>query len=157
MTDICLIPVESGPPIEEIRALFLEYARSLDFNLCFQNFEQELRQLPGAYGSPHGRLVLCEVDGKAAGCVGLKPLDAGACELKRLFVRPEYRGLGLGSKLARHIIEEARAMGYSVMRLDTIRGTMDNAIALYASLGFQETAPYYSNPIPDAYFMELSL
>lgn len=149
--------IEHGPGLEEIRALFLEYAQSLHFNLHFQNFDKELTELPGPYGLPAGRLILCEIDGKAAGCIALKPLEQGVCEMKRLFVRPEFRGRGLGPGLARRIIEEARIIGYSVMRLDTIKGQMDNAIALYTRLGFTETSPYYNNPIPDAYYMELKL
>jgi putative acetyltransferase len=155
--DIRLTHIQSGPLLEDIRALFLEYARALDFNLCFQNFEQELEQLPGLYGSPRGRLILCEVDGKSAACIALKPLESGVCELKRLFVRPEFRGRRLGKRLAEHVIREAHMIGYTTMRLDTIRGTMDNAIALYQSLGFKQIPPYYNNPIPNAFFMELTL
>ena len=155
--DIDLRHIESGPDLEEIRELFLEYARSLNFNLCFQSFDKELQELPGPYASPQGRLVLCKVDGKTAGCIALKRLETGICEIKRLFVRPEFRGQHLGGKLAAHIIGEARAIGYSAMRLDTIRGTMDNAIALYRSIGFKEIPPYYANPIPEACYMELKL
>jgi ribosomal protein S18 acetylase RimI-like enzyme len=155
--DIRLTYIESGPALETIRALFLEYARSLDFNLCFQNFDKELLELPGPYRPPAGRLILCEVDGQAAGCIALKPLESGACEMKRLFVRPEFRGMHLGLTLARHVVEDAREIGYSVMRLDTIRGKMDNAIALYASVGFKEIPAYYHNPVPNAFFMELKL
>jgi carbonic anhydrase len=156
--DVRFTHIESGPALETIRALFLEYARGLDFNLCFQNFDNELAGLPGPYGSPAGRLILCEVDAKSAGCIALKPIQpAGVCEMKRLFVRPEFRGMHLGLKLARYIVEEARAIGYSVMRLDTIRGTMDNAIALYESVGFKEIPAYYHNPVPNAFFMELKL
>jgi putative acetyltransferase len=143
--------------LEEIRALFLEYAGSLNFELCFQSFDQELRELPGKYAIPRGRLILCRVDGKTAGCIALKPLAPGVCEMKRLYVRPEFRGRKLGLNLARRIVDEARAIGYSTMRLDTIRGYMDNAIALYESLGFKEIPPYYENPIPNAFYMELSL
>src|SRR5262245_38124583 len=121
--DIRITHIQSGPMLKEIRTLFLEYARALAFNLCFQNFEEELEQLPGLYGWPNGRLILCEVDGKSAACIALKPLEPGVCELKRLFVRPEFRGKGLGKKLAEHVIHEAREIGYSTMRLDTIRGT----------------------------------
>ena len=149
--------IQSGPDLEEIRALFQEYARSLDFNLCFQNFDQELESLPGPYGLPAGRLILCEVGEGIAGCVALKPLEPGVCELKRLFVRPEFRGRHLGSTLTRQIVQEARTIGYSLMRLDTIRGKMDNAIALYESVGFREIPAYYHNPVPNAYFMELNL
>ena len=155
--DISLTHVQSGPALEDIRALFLEYARGLNFNLCFQNFDRELEELPGAYGLPHGRLILCEVDGRPAGCIAVKPLEAGVCELKRLFVRPEFRRMKLGLKLTQHIIDEARSIGYTVMRLDTIRGTMDNAIALYESVGFSEIPAYYHNPIPNAFYMELRL
>ncbi len=155
--DIRFAHIQSGPGLEEIRALFLEYAQGLNFNLCFQNFDKELEQLPGIYGLPHGRLILCEVGGKTAGCIALKPLEPRICEMKRLFVRPEFRGKHIGSELARHVIEEARLIGYSAMRLDTIRGTMDNAIALYSSLGFKEIPAYYNNPIPNAYYMELEL
>jgi GNAT superfamily N-acetyltransferase len=152
-----LIQVESGPALDQIRSLFLEYAQSLDFDLCFQNFDAELRELPGRYRPPEGRLILCEVDGSAAGCIALKPLEPGVCEMKRLFVRPAFRGRQLGVLLAKHIINEARLIGYSAMRLDTIRGRMDNAIALYSSVGFREIPPYYKNPVPNAFFMELSL
>ena len=156
-SDIKLGHIESGPDLEQIRALFLEYARSLNFNLCFQSFEKELQELPGLYGTPQGRLILCKVEGRAAGCIALKPLETGVCEMKRLFVRPEFRGKRLGAKLAAHIIGEARAIGYSAMRLDTIRGTMHDAIALYRSIGFEEIPPYYENPIPNACYMELKL
>jgi ribosomal protein S18 acetylase RimI-like enzyme len=155
--EIQLTHIQSGPALEEIRRLFLEYARSLDFNLCFQDFEKELEELPGKYGLPGGRLILCEVEGKPAGCIALKPLEPGVCELKRLFVRPEFRRRRLGVHLAEYIIKEAQALGYSIMRLDTIRGTMDGAIALYESLGFREIPPYYGNPIPNACYMELKL
>ena len=155
--DIRFTHVQSGPALEDIRTLFLEYARGLNFNLCFQNFDRELEELPGAYGLPHGRLILCEVDGRPAGCIAVKPLGSGVCELKRLFVRPEFRRRKLGLKLTQHIIDEARSIGYTVMRLDTIRGTMDNAIALYESVGFRETPAYYHNPIPNAFYMELHL
>jgi GNAT superfamily N-acetyltransferase len=113
--------------------------------------------LPGLYGLPRGRLILCEVDGQTAGCIALKPLDHGACEMKRLFVRPQFRGRQLGVALVGRIIQEARSIGYSVMRLDTIKGAMDNAIALYTGLGFKEIPAYYDNPIPNAFFMELKL
>jgi len=155
--DIRMRHIDSGPELQEIRTLFLEYAQALNFSLCFQNFDKELKDLPGLYAMPAGRLILCEVELKAAGCVALKPLEQGACEMKRLYVKPEFRGRHLGEALVRRIIEEARTIGYSAMRLDTIRGTMDNAIALYASMGFREVPPYYSSPIPEACYMELTL
>lgn len=151
------IQVEPGPALDQIRALFLEYAKSLDFNLCFQNFDKELRELPGEYALPDGRLILCEFNGKPAGCIALKPLEPGICEMKRLYVRPESRGSQLGFKLATHLIDEARRAGYTSMRLDTIRGSMDKAIALYRSLGFKEIPPYYPNPIANALYLELAL
>ena len=153
-----LIHIESGPLLDEIRNLFLEYAQSLNFNLCFQSFDRELQELPGEYTRPDGRLFLCLVDLKPAGRIALKPLvAAGICEMKRLYVRPEFRRHKLGLKLATSLIEEARAIGYRSMRLDTIAGTMAPAIALYRSLGFKEIPPYYENPIPNALYMELDL
>jgi putative acetyltransferase len=149
--------VESGPTLAYIRDLFLEYAQSLHFSLCFQNFDQELENLPGVYAPPRGRLILCEAGNQPAGCVAMKPLAQEICEMKRLFVRPEFRGMGLGVELARRVIDDARAIGYEFMRLDTLRGPMDNAIALYRSLGFQEIPPYYHNPIENAVYMELRL
>ena len=152
-----LIPVEGGSDLEEIRALFLEYAQSLDFDLCFQSFDQELLDLPGKYAPPHGRLFLCRVHGAAAGCIALKPLKDRVCEMKRLFVRPEFRGREIALKLSTKIIDEARLIGYSAMRLDTIAGKMAPAIALYRKLGFREIQPYYDNPIANAAYFELRL
>src|SRR5215813_3458092 len=106
-----MMHIEDGPQLETVRALFLEYAQSLSFNLCFQNFERELNELPGMYALPRGRLILYEVAGKAAGCIALKPLDQEACEMKRLFVKPEFRGRQLGVALVRRVIGEARTIG----------------------------------------------
>ncbi|HEY2379763.1 MAG TPA: GNAT family N-acetyltransferase [Terriglobia bacterium] len=152
-----LIPAERASDIANIRALFVEYARSLDFDLCFQSFDQELLDLPGQYAPPRGRLILCRAAGTSAGCIALKPLPDGFCEMKRLFVRPEFRGKGIALKLASKIIEEARQIGYSAMRLDTIAGKMAAAIALYRRLGFRQIPPYYDNPIPNAAYFELEL
>src|SRR6185503_2013559 len=116
--------IESGPELEDIRALFLEYAQSLDFELCFQSFDKELRDLPAEYAKPHGRLILCQFDGRPAGCIALKRIEPGICEMKRLYVRPEFRGKQIGVRLATHIIDEARRAGYEKMRLDTIAGLM---------------------------------
>ena len=151
------VQVEPGPEIEEIRLLFSEYGRSLNFDLCFQSFEQELRDLPGVYAAPRGRLLLARVDGIAAGCVALKPLDDHACEMKRLYVRPPFRGRQLGRALASRVIEEARAAAYQSIRLDTIAGAMDSAIALYRSMSFREIPAYYGNPVPNALYFELRL
>ena len=142
--------------IEDIRRLFSEYGRSLNFNLCFQSFEEELRDLPGAYAAPRGRLILALVDGSAAGCVALKPLDGHVCEMKRLYVRPEARGSGLGRLLVAALLREARSRGYRAMRLDTVPG-MDAAIALYRACGFEEIAPYRPNPIVGALYLEKDL
>jgi ribosomal protein S18 acetylase RimI-like enzyme len=151
------VHVDSGPEIEEIRLLFTEYGRSLNFDLCFQSFEQELRDLPGVYAAPRGRLMLARVDGSAAGCVALKPLDGHVCEMKRLYVRPQFRSRQLGRALASRVIEEARAAAYQSIRLDTIAGAMDPAIALYRSMSFREIPAYYGNPVPNALYFELTL
>ena len=128
--------------IEAARTLFEEYAASLGFSLCFQNFDQELKNLPGDYAPPDGRLLLAVEDDQLAGCIALHKLERGVCEMKRLFVRPGHRATGLGRFLAESIIDEARKLGYTHMRLDTIPGKMDKAIALYHSLGFVEIEPY---------------
>lgn len=143
--------------VEEARKLFLEYAESLGFSLCFQSFDKEVAGLPGDYAPPQGRLLLVEHEGKIAGCAALHKLGDGVCEMKRLYVRPEFRGKALGRALAERVIREARALGYGRMRLDTIVGKMDSAIALYRELGFQEVPPYRENPIPGAIYMELKL
>lgn len=148
---------KSPEQLEQARSLFLEYAESLGFSLCFQSFDKEVAGLPGDYSPPHGRLLLAEQDGKIAGCVALHKLSDGVCEMKRLYVRPEFRGKALGRALAERVIAEARAAGYSQMRLDTIVGKMDSAIALYRRLGFREIQPYRENPITGAIYMELKL
>jgi putative acetyltransferase len=140
-----------------IRAMFREYADSMGLDLTFQNFTEELADLPGKYAPPSGCILLARVDGEAAGCVALRPLGDGVCEMKRLYVRPQHRGLGLGHKLAERIIWEARDLGYERIRLDTIASRMGDAVSLYRALGFREVPPYCDNPFPDAMFMELSL
>jgi len=142
--------------IERARTLFSEYADSLGFHLAFQRFDEELRNLPGDYVRPRGCLLLAECKGQAAGCVALRPLEERICEMKRLYVRPEFRGLGIGRALAEAIIEQARELGYSLMRLDTVP-SMEAAWTLYASLGFEPTGSYRYNPIEGAVFMELKL
>ena len=149
--------IGSGKPLEQVRALFLEYAKSLGFSLCFQGFDEELRSLPGMYAPPRGRLLLDLQDLRPAGCVGLHDWGDGAAEMKRLYVRPEFRGRGLARALTLAALAEARAIGYRAVRLDTIGATMQPAIALYRELGFREIAPYRENPIPGVLYLELAL
>ncbi|HET9952670.1 MAG TPA: GNAT family N-acetyltransferase [Candidatus Eisenbacteria bacterium] len=138
-------------------ALFRAYAATLGFALDFQDFDRELATLPGAYAEPGGCLLIAEESGEAVGCVALRPLDApDVCEMKRLYIAPGSRGRGVGRLLAEGVVAEARARGYSRMRLDTVPG-MDAAIALYRRLGFVEIAPYRHNPIPGALYFELRL
>ncbi len=148
---------ETPRQIEQARELFLEYARSLGFSLCFQNFDQELAGLPGDYAPPAGRLLLVELEAQLAGCVALHGLEPGICEMKRLYLRPQFRGKGLGRVIADQIIAEARQIGYQRMRLDTVEPVMTDAVAMYRKLGFVEIAPYRTNPIAGAMYMELKL
>jgi GNAT superfamily N-acetyltransferase len=152
-----LIYATEPSAVEQARQLFLEYAKSLNFSLCFQNFDQELGSLPGDYSSPSGRLVLAMRTSEPAGCVGLRSLDERICEMKRLFVRPTMRGLGVGRLLVDRIIEDARSIGYTQMRLDTVAPLMNDAIAIYRKRGFREISPYCANPQPGAIYMELEL
>lgn len=154
---LSILQAESPAQIGQVRELFLEYAQSLGFSLCFQGFDQELAGLPGDYAPPQGRLLLAEFEGRPAGCAALHPLDPGICEMKRLYVRPAFRGKGLGRILAERVLNEARSIGYDRLRLDTVEPVMKNAVALYRMLGFREIAPYRSNPIAGALYMELEL
>ena len=147
---------ESSADIATVRTLFLEYAAQLDFSLCFQDFDDELASLPGDYAAPAGGLWLAEHDGAAIGCVGLRPLEQGICEIKRLYLRPAARGLGLGRSLAETVIAAARRNGYSAMRLDTV-DSMVAAQALYRGLGFRERDPYGSHRHKMLRYFELAL
>lgn len=142
--------------MEEARALFREYAERLGVDLCFQGFEQELKSLPGDYAPPAGRLLLASDGDVTAGCVALRALGDGACEMKRLYVRPQFRGTGLGRLLAERIIAEARAAGYAAMLLDTLP-QMREAVALYRKLGFVETRAYRFNPVEGTIYLEKRL
>jgi putative acetyltransferase len=148
---------ESPTQIAQARELFLEYAQSLGFSLCFQNFDKELAGLPGDYAAPEGRLLLAMYEAQLAGCVALLKLEPQTCEMKRLYLRPQFRGKGLGRALADQIIAEARQIGYQSMRLDTVEPIMKDAVAMYNRIGFQEIAPYRANPIAGALYMELQL
>ncbi|HEY0097302.1 MAG TPA: GNAT family N-acetyltransferase [Archangium sp.] len=158
--DIVIASARHPADDEEIRALFVEYAESLGFSLGYQGFEAELAELPGKYAPPTGALLLARADGAAAGTVALRQLTQEICEMKRLYVRPAYRGLrtgeglSIGRALALAIVAEARALGYRRLRLDTITGKMDAAMRLYKSLGFVEIPPYYPSPVPGTAYME---
>jgi GNAT superfamily N-acetyltransferase len=147
----------SDEDIQHARVLFKEYEAGTGIELCFQNFDRELKNLPGAYAPPDGRLLLATEDEQLAGCIALRKIAPGICEMKRLFVRPAFRGKRLGKILVESIIDEARKLGYTHMRLDTIPGPMDKAIALYRSIGFVEIEAYCENPVEGAKFMELDL
>lgn len=142
--------------IEAIRTLFQEYADWLRIDLCFQGFAEELAGLPGLYAPPRGRLFLASAEAEPVGCVALRPLDGMVCEMKRLFVRPAYQGRALGRTLAERAITEARTIGYSKMRLDTLPFMLP-AIRLYEGLGFRRRPAYYDTPLPETVFMELEL
>lgn len=157
---VSLIEVRSPQQVGAIRVLFLEYQASLGIDLCFQGFEQELNNLPGDYVAPSGGLLLADVDGQAAGCCAFRPLITSdhldACEMKRLFVRPGFRGMGLGRQLVDAIVLAAQQAGYTTMLLDTL-SDMESARALYQEVGFVETEPYYHNPLAGAHYLKLDL
>ncbi len=146
--------------LDGVRTLFVEYATALNVDLCFQNFTAELHGLPGEYCAPRGGLLLATVDGELAGCCAMRPLDSvdytNACEMKRLFVRPAFRGLQLGRMLVERILDSARLAGYACILLDTL-DDMESARTLYQELGFEEIPPYYFNPIAGAHYLKADL
>lgn len=155
---LTIIQAQSEEQLAAVRELMLEYAAWLEFELCFQGFEEELRTLPGKYAMPQGRLLLGMWNGEVAGIGALRPMaENGVCEMKRLYVRPQYRGHSIGLSLAERLIEDAAEIGYERMRLDTVPGKMDSAIAMYRRLGFESIEPYYGTPISQTLFMELAL
>lgn len=153
---VIILPAHEPIHIPEVKTLFLEYAQSLNFSLCFQDFDKELEKLPGYYAPPRGALLVAKVGDVYAGCIALRQLEGKICEMKRLYVRDQFRGLGLGKKLVLAILDEGKKLGYEKMRLDTVP-VMQSAIALYRSLGFKEIPPYCENPIAGALYMEITL
>ncbi|MBC8023990.1 MAG: GNAT family N-acetyltransferase [Burkholderiales bacterium] len=145
-----------APSVDACRALFAEYQEGLGVSLCFQGFEQELATLPGAYARPRGRLLLARIVGEPAGCVAMRALSEHDAEMKRLYIRAPYRGMGLGRVLAECAVDEARALGYSTLKLDTLPG-MAEAQHLYRELGFIDCAPYNDNPVAGVRYMSLTL
>lgn len=155
---LTLFPASTPEHFALARELMTEYARALEFNLCFQNFEKEMAELPGRYAEPAGTILLALHDGRPAGVIALRPLEEGRiCEMKRLYVRPAFRAHGIGGALTEAVIAAARRKGYSHMRLDSIRGRMDEAILMYRRLGFHEIPAYYQNPMKEALYLELDL
>ena len=152
-----IIQAESGKDIDQARELFREYEAWIGLDLCFQGFEQELAELPGKYAKPSGRLLLAYSDEKLAGCIAMRELENGICEMKRLFVRDAFRGQRIGVHLIEKLIGEARNEKYRKMRLDTFPPKMGKAVGLYESYGFRPIAAYYDNPYDGVLFMELSL
>jgi putative acetyltransferase len=155
-----LISPATPEEIDAVRGLFREYAHTLGVDLCFQQFDRELAELPGEYAPPHGALLAAKVGGELAGCCAIRPLDAAdypnACEMKRLYVRGAFRAMGLGRQLAETALDAARQGGYSCVLLDTL-DDMEAARALYHDLGFHEIPPYYHNPIPGAHYLKADL
>jgi putative acetyltransferase len=149
-----LFQAEAKEDIEDARAIFREYERWLGMSLCFQSFEEELATLPGKYAPPVGRLYLARIQSSIAGCIALRKLDEGICEMKRLYLRESARGQGIGLALIEKLIDDARAIGYARMRLDTHPPKMGKAVSIYEAHGFYEIPPYYDNPHSSVLFME---
>src|SRR6476619_4074938 len=158
MKMLTIVQAETPAQVSTAREMIEEYAAWLEFKLCFQGYEDEIQSLPGKYAPPSGRLLLALWDGRPAGVIALRPLEEpGVCEMKRLYVRPEFRGHQIGRILAERVIGAAAEIVYLRMRLDTISGKIDSAIAIYRTLGFAEFDPYYKTPVGQTLFMELAL
>lgn len=142
--------------LDEVRTLFKEYHKHLGVDLCFQNYDEELANLPGYYQIPDGRLYLIYLEDKLAGCIALRRFDKTRCEMKRLFVREQFRGLRLGQILAEKIISEAKVIGYEEMVLDTL-ASLESAVSMYRKMGFIEIEPYYDNPLENVLYFKLTL
>ncbi len=151
-----IIQASTPEHLEVAAELFREYQTQLNVDLCFQGFEQELATLPGKYAHPTGSILLATHAGKYVGCVAVRPIEGDVCEMKRLYVRDQFRGLSAGRKLAEAVIEKARELGFKKMQLDTLQ-RLERAIGLYAKLGFVETTPYYENPLNEVVYWELKL
>ena len=157
LTEGELVEARTAADVDQVRRLFRAYAEWLQVDLCFQGFAQEVATLPGAYARPAGRLLLARVAGEAVGAVGLRPLEAGIAEMKRLWVEPGFGGRGIGRALAEAVIAAARDIGYERIRLDTIPARMPAAQHLYRSLGFAPIPPYYHNPLDGVVMLERRL
>lgn len=157
MPSLQISHIRNDEEIDTIRELFREYENKMGLDLCFQGFEAELASLPGNYAEPEGRLFLAVSDDRVAGCVALKKVDPETCEMKRLYVREEFRGQRIGVALIEHLIVDARHIGYKRLRLDTFPPIMSKAVELYRSYGFREIPPYTTDPHPELLFMELAL
>lgn len=153
---VTILHATTSDQLEDARGLFKEYASSLGVDLCFQDLDRELKELPGEYSEPEGCILLAFLESALAGCVALRPLESRICEMKRMYVRPAFRGQGIGLVLAQGVIAEARKRGYRKIRLDSLP-TMKDAQALYRSLGFREIDAYRLNPIQGTVFMELDV
>lgn len=156
LSEVAIMEAVSAEQLDDVRRLFRNYAAWLDVDLCFQSFEAELAVLPGRYAPPAGQLLLAKVGDSCAACVGLRPLQPNVCEMKRLWVEPQFQGHGLGRRLANEIVAAGARLGYEAMRLDTIPDRLQPAQHIYQSLGFQEIPPYYENPLDGVVMFELN-
>lgn len=157
MSSLQISHIRNDEDVVTVREMFREYEDKMGLDLCFQGFEAELASLPGNYAEPNGRLLIATSDGQVAGCVALKKVDQETCEMKRLYVREEFRGQGIGMALIERLIKDSREIGYKRLRLDTFPPIMGKAVELYRSYGFREIDPYTTDPHPDLLFMELTL